>query len=58
MVIISAPPLKKVKKVHCPKCGGRLCDVVENETIRKGKSRKGIIVKCYKCGKKVSISIF
>jgi len=57
MVVISAPPPKKVKKVHCPKCGGRLCDVVETEKIRRGKNQYGIIVKCYKCGKTVSISI-
>jgi len=57
MIVISTPPHKKVKKVHCPKCGGRLCDVIESEKIKIGKCRQGIIVKCYKCGEKVSISI-
>lgn len=30
MVTLSKSPPDNVKKVHCPICGGRLCDVKEN----------------------------
>lgn len=57
MVIISESLPDNVKKVHCPVCGGRLCDVKKSERICIGKENNGIIIKCYKCGNKVSISI-
>lgn len=61
MLILSKPYYEKMKKVHCPICGGRLCDVKKNERIcfdKEQKSKNGIIVKCYKCGNKISISIY
>lgn len=58
MVALSIAPQINVKKVHCPICGGRICDVKENEKICFDKSYKnGIIVKCYKCGNKIGVSI-
>ncbi|MDY5399803.1 MAG: hypothetical protein ACI4XC_07040 [Eubacterium sp.] len=61
MITLSKSPTDNVKKVHCPICGGRLCDVKENERICLDKdkiSENGIIVKCYKCGNKINISIY
>ena len=58
MIVISKSPQSNVKKVHCPICGGRLCDVIESEKICEKETIKNIIVlKCYKCGNKISISI-
>lgn len=60
MVFLSTLYQFHTKKVHCPICGGRLCDVKENERIcldREKKSKNGIIIKCYKCGNKINISI-
>lgn len=60
MVTLSKSPPDNVKKVHCPICGGRLCDVKEDERIcldNGNKSKSGIIVKCYKCGNKINISV-
>ena len=60
MVALSKSPPDNVKKVQCPFCGGRLCDVKENERIYLDKEKKnnnGIIIKCYKCGNKINISV-
>ncbi len=59
MIRLSAFPPDNVKMVHCPVCGGRLCDVKKNEKICLDKERNAsvIVVKCYKCGNKISISI-
>ena len=57
MIVISKSSPNNVKKVHCPVCGGRLCDVKDSERIHIGKDNNGIIIKCYKCGNKLSISI-
>ncbi len=60
MVALSKSAQDNVKKVHCPICGGRLCDVKENERIcldKENINKNGIIVKCYKCGNKINISI-
>ena len=58
MIVISKFPQSNVKKVHCPICGGRLCDVKESEIICERETNNNIIVlKCYKCGNKISISI-
>ena len=58
MVTLSRAPAADVKKVHCPICGGRLCDVKVSERICfKNENENGIIVKCYKCGNKINISI-
>ena len=61
MIALSKFAQDNVKKVHCPICGGRLCDVKKNERIcfnKEQKSKNGIIVKCYKCGNKISISFY
>lgn len=61
MVALSKSAQDNVKKVHCPICGGRLCDVKENERIyfnKKNTNKNGIIIKCYKCGNKINISIY
>lgn len=60
MITLSKSPPDNVKKVHCPICGGRLCDVKENERIcldKEKKNNNGIIIKCYKCGNKINISV-
>lgn len=58
MITLSKAHTDNVKKVHCPLCGGRLCDVKASERIcLEDKNGNGIIVKCYKCGNKISISI-
>jgi transcription elongation factor Elf1 len=58
MIVISKSPQSNVKKVHCPICGGRLCDVKESKRICEcNNNEDGIVLKCYKCGNKISISI-
>lgn len=58
MVTLSKVPQVNVKKVHCPICGGRICDVRESERICLDNSNKNcIIVKCYKCGNRIGVSI-
>ncbi len=60
MILLSKPTLKETKKIHCPICGGRLCDTNKTEKIRFIDSIKddfGIIVKCHKCGSKIKINI-
>lgn len=47
-----------VKKVHCPVCGARLCDVKKNQKISEenfNNNSDGIIIKCYKCRNKFNI---
>lgn len=59
MITLSEFPPDDVKKLHCPVCGGRLCDVKKNEKICLNKEQyvSIIVVKCYKCGNKISISM-
>lgn len=60
MVVLSKSSTNNVKKVHCQICGGRLCDVKENERICLDNEKivkNRIIVKCYKCGNKINISV-
>lgn len=58
MVTLSPIPQTDVKKVHCSICGGRICDVRETEKICLGKDcEREIVVKCYKCGNKIGVSI-
>lgn len=59
MVALSKSHSDNVKKVHCPICGGRICDVKENEKIylEKDMETDGIIIKCYKCGNKINITV-
>lgn len=60
MITVSEFPPDDVKKLHCPVCGGRLCDVRKNEIVclEKVKNVNGIVLKCYKCGNKINISIY
>lgn len=59
MIVLSKTFQRNVKKVHCPVCGGRLCDVKTSEQISTNKyDIKGeIIVKCHKCRNKIGISM-
>lgn len=44
--------------IHCPICGGRLCDSKSNEKVVVNKDNifnNGIILKCYKCRNKINI---
>ena len=58
MLIVAENGCKNTKKVHCPICGGRLCDVSCSENVVISKNYiNGIILKCYKCKNHFSISI-
>ncbi len=60
MILLSKNIQKETKKIHCPICGGRLCDTNKSEKILLVNSQQensGIIIKCYKCGTKIKISI-
>ena len=59
MITLSRVGEFDVKKVHCPICGGRLCDVKMSEQIffDKNNMKSEIVLKCYKCGNKIGISI-
>lgn len=58
---------KDTKKIRCPECRGRICDIVvsENNNCRHNfkvvvdkDSKSKIAVKCSKCGRVVGISLF
>lgn len=59
MIIISKSFQQNVKKVHCPVCGGRLCDVNSSEKIflNKNDMKSEIVLKCHKCKNKIGISM-
>jgi len=59
MIILSRYFRNDVKKVHCPICGARLCDVKSTEFIRVVNSYSSgeIILKCYKCKSKIGVSM-
>lgn len=59
MITLSQASQINLKKVHCPFCGARLCDVRVSERIFLDKqiSENGIIIKCYKCGNKINVNI-
>ncbi len=59
MITLSKFPSDNVKKVHCPICGGRICDVKENEKVYLEKDMEidGIIIKCNKCKNKINITV-
>lgn len=59
MIILSKAPQKYLKKVHCPVCGARLCNVKNTESIRVNNHgvNGDIILKCYNCKGKIGISI-
>lgn len=59
MVTLSRASKINLKKVHCPICGARLCDVRESERIFLDKqiNENGIIIKCHKCGNKINVTI-
>ena len=58
--------IRQTKKVCCPECHGRICDVVipEQDICRRnyriafdGKSGCLIAIKCQKCGKVIGLGI-
>lgn len=59
MIVLSKTFQQKVKKVHCPVCGGRLCDVVSSEKIflNNQNIKSKLVLKCHKCRNQIGISI-
>ena len=59
MIVLSKTFQQKVKKVHCPVCGGRLCDVVSSEKIflNNRNIKSELVLKCHKCRNQIGISI-
>ncbi len=59
MIVLSKTFQQKVKKVHCPVCGGRLCDVVSSEKIflNNQNIKSELVLKCHKCRNQIGISI-
>ena len=57
--------MKQTKKVFCPECNGRICDVVVSEQVSQYKYRVVsdenvdylIAIKCQKCGKIIGLGI-
>ena len=58
--------MKQTKKVLCPECHGRICDVVVSEqdecshkyrVVIDGNSDCLIAIKCQKCGKIIGLGI-
>lgn len=57
--------MKQTKKVFCPECNGRICDVVVSEQVCRHKCRVVtdenvdylIAIKCQKCGRIIGIGI-
>ncbi len=60
MIEVAKAEILKTKKIHCPICGFRLCDVKTSEKINyySHKTSVGIIVKCNKCKSKFNITIY
>ena len=56
---------KQTKKVFCPECHGRICDMVVSEQVCRHKCRVVndenvdylIAIKCQKCGKIIGLGI-
>lgn len=59
MIVLSKYFQQKVKKVHCPVCGGRLCDVNLSEKIslNNQNTKSEIVLKCHKCKSKIGVSM-
>lgn len=59
MIVLSKTFQQKVKKVHCPVCGGRLCDVVSSEKIflNNQNMKSELVLKCHKCRNQIGISM-
>ena len=59
MIVLSKCFQQKVKKVHCPVCGGRLCDVKISEDICMSDNdiKSVILLKCHKCKSKIGVSM-
>lgn len=59
MVMLTKNLPSRAKKVHCPICGARLCDVKCDEEIyiNYNSISCGIVIKCYKCRNKFNVSI-
>lgn len=57
--------MKQTKKVFCPECHGRICDVVVSEQVCRHKCRVVpdeyiaclIAIKCQKCGRIIGLCI-
>lgn len=59
MIVLSKFFQQNVKKVHCPVCGGRLCDVNSSEKIffNNNIMNSKIVLKCHKCRNQIGISM-
>lgn len=59
MIVLSRTFQQNVKKVHCPVCGGRLCDVHSSEKVflNKNDMKSEIVLKCHKCRNQIGISM-
>ncbi len=59
MIILSKTFQRSVKKVHCPVCGGRLCDVHSSEKVflNNQNIKSEIVLKCHKCRNQIGISM-
>ena len=59
MIVLSKSFQPNVKKVHCPVCGGRLCDVNSSERIflNNQNVKSEIVLKCHKCRNQIGISM-
>ena len=59
MIVLSKYLQQNVKKVHCPVCGGRLCDVNSSEKVFMNKKnvKSEIVLKCHKCKSKIGVSM-
>ena len=66
MIVVSSNIIaKQTKKVFCPECHGRICDVVVSEQVCRYKCRVLtaenadylIAIKCQKCGRIIGIGI-
>ncbi len=57
MFVLSKATEKDVKKLSCPICGGRLCDIriTEKVSVEKCTTENELILKCYKCKNKIGI---
>ena len=59
MIVLSKSFQQNVKKLHCPVCGGRLCDVHSSEKVflNNQNIKSEIVLKCHKCRNQIGISM-
>ncbi len=66
IAVNTAADIKNIRKILCPECHGRVCDVVvlEHEVCRHkyrvifdGNSEYLFSIKCQKCGKVIGLGI-